>query len=152
MKLTNLQNIGTTFKKENIVLATLIVSPTGTEAKMKAVLGDKISEDNLMEKEFFEKMIESQIITLEEPDIFYKDENGYTRFDEGGLETFVGDGSDGKGLIKNVVSVWDYYSEDELKEAEANDSFIIIGVTTREPLKKYNDDYNKWINKKEVVI
>ena len=126
MKLTNIQNIGTAFKKENIFLATI---------------------KGLREKQ---KFLDS-IIDYEEADLFYKDEKGYIRFGDEGPEIFVGDDSDGKGLIQNVIPVWDYYSEEELKEALANDTFTIIVVTTMEPLEKYNDDYNKWINKRKLL-
>lgn len=145
MKLTNFQNIGTTFKKENIFLATIIgvrgKQKKDIEARMQEVEGDENIKRDILHK------LDS-IITYEEVDIFYKDEKGYTRFEDGKPETFVGDDSDRKGIIQNVVPVWDYYLEDELKEVLVNDTFICIVATTIEPLENYNDDYNGWIKQK----
>lgn len=141
MKLTNLQNIGTNFQKENVVLATIVglrdKQKKDLEARMKEVEGDENIKKDILD------IFLNSAITYEEVDIFYKGENCYTRFVEEGPETFVGDDSDGKGFIRNVIPVWDYYSEDELKEVLVNDIFISIVATTMEPLKKYNDDYNK---------
>ena len=71
-----------------------------------------------------------------------KDENGYTSFYVEGSETIKGDNSDGKGTIKNLVSIWDYYKEDEVYEAVLEDGSIAIAVEDMEPLYKYNSDYN----------
>lgn len=143
--------IGTHFKKENIFLATVVVSNEETMNNLKSKMGRKMPDVQLGNKKvssghfssFLEAMVNRGIIAYEEVDIFYKDEKGYTRFVEEGPETFVGDNSDGKGFIKNVVSVWDYYAEDELIEIEVNNAFIGIADKVLEPLKKYNEDYNK---------
>lgn len=141
MKLTNLQNIGTTFKKENIVLATFVGLRDKQKKDLEAIMKEVDGDENI-KRDILEKFLDS-IVTYEEVDIFYKDENGYTRFVEEGPETFVGDDSDEKGFIRNIVPIWDYYSEEEVKEVLVNDTFISIVCTTMEPIKKYNDDYNK---------
>ena len=136
MNLTNIQNIGTTFKKENIFLATILYKKGCENTKFEEMIKQQGNSEII-------PLLSEVVISETEADIFYKDEKGYTRFcGEEGPETFVGDDSDGNGLIRNVVSVWDYYLEDELKEALLNDTFNIIVATTIEPLKNYNEDYN----------
>jgi len=77
MKLTNLQNIGTTFKKENIFLATIQKSIKDSKLKeiMREVKGDEEVKSGILDK-----LIHSEIVESVEADLFYKDENGYTRF------------------------------------------------------------------------
>ena len=82
----------------------------------------------------------------QEYDIFYKDDNGYTRFFMEGNETFAGDGSDGKGKLYNIVSAWDYYREDELCEMVNDKGEPVIANAIEDgennPLRRYNQDYN----------
>ena len=82
--------------------------------------------------------------TMQEYDIFYKDEKGYTRFLLEGNETFAGDGSDGKGKLYNIDSVWKYYGENELSEVENNagDPAIFDETGEKGKIEKYNRDYN----------
>ena len=134
MEILNSRPIGNSFKKENIYLGTVTVNPNTLFEELKKQIGD-VSEEILKD------LIDNGIITKCEYDIFYKDENGYTFFTEDGPETIKGDNSDSKGYIKNVVSVWDYYKEDELFEGVINNHTIII-ATEREPLNRYNEDYN----------
>jgi len=143
IKATNLQDIGTYFKKENIVLATIQCSKQDTKGMLEeAMQGVEVEAEA---KNFIlDRLIDSEAITSVQVDIFYQDEKGYTRFADDGPETFVGDDSDGKGIIRNVVPVWDYYSETELVEATINGSFIAITITNDGPLRKYNQDYNGW--------
>lgn len=54
---------------------------------------------------FLSFLVDKGALNTEQFDIFYKDETGYTRFVEEGPETFVGDNSDGKGFISNVVPI-----------------------------------------------
>ena len=136
MELSNVQKIGTHFKKENIFLATVSANNTDTKEMIKSKMDGKVPE-NLMS--FF---VESGIISSEQYDIFYKDDTGYTRFVEEGPETFAGDNSDGKGMIRNVVSIWEYYSEEQVFECMAKNQFMAICVSDTDPLYKYNDDYN----------
>lgn len=136
-KVSNEHPIGTRFKKENIFLATISVDKEETKASVK----DRFEEGSLEEK-LFEVFLNMGAITSEQCDVFYKDEKGYTRFVEGGPETFVGDNSDGKGVLRNIVSIWDYYKEDEVLECLIDDTFEIIGVTDFDPLYRYNEDYN----------
>lgn len=140
MKLTNLQNIGTTFKKENIFLATIqkSIEDSKLEQVMREVKGDEEVKSGILDK-----LIHSEIVESVEADLFYKDEKGYTRFSmEEPPETFVGDNTDGKGFLRNIVSVWSYYSEEEVKEVLLDDSFTIIAVTNFEPIIKYHEDFN----------
>ena len=82
-------------------------------------------------------------LSAEQFDIFYRDDTGYTRFVEDGPETFAGDNSDGKGIIRNVVSIWEYYTEEQVTECMLNDKFMAICVFDMAPLYQYNEDYNK---------
>ena len=126
MIVNNQQKIGTHFKKENIFLATV-------SEKM-----DSKVPENLMAL-----FVDVGFITSEQVDIFYKDDTGYTRFVEEGPETFAGDNSDGKGIVRNVVSIWNYYSEEQVTECMLNNEFMVICVSDMAPLYKYNEDYNK---------
>ena len=68
MELSNVQKIGTHFKKENIFLATVSANNTDTKEMIKSKMDGKVPE-NLMS--FF---VESGIISSEQYDIFYKDD------------------------------------------------------------------------------
>ena len=134
--------IGTTFKKENIFLATFDCPIDKKE--LDAILkrrGIDLSEYPKMVKAILGKF---STCTMQEYDIFYKDEKGYTRFLLEENETFAGDGSDGKGKLYNIVSVWKYYCEDELSEVENNAGEPAIFDETGEKgkIEKYNRDYN----------
>lgn len=87
-------------------------------------------------------MSKGDIITREEFDIFVKASNGYTRFVEEGAEIFAGDNSDGKGMVKNIVPVTEFYTIEQIKESKYNDGTPFIIVTDIEPLKSYNKKYN----------
>lgn len=137
MKVSNQQKIGTHFNPENIFLATVSASNTDTKEMLKSKTNGKIPEAliaSFVDKGFF---------SSEQFDVFYKDDTGYTRFVEEGPETFAGDNSDGKGLLRNVVSIWEYYSEEQIVECMLNNEFMAICVLDMEPLYKYNNDYNK---------
>lgn len=136
MKVSNQQKVGTYFKKENIVLATVSASSAYTKELLEDKVASEVSADLLA------LFVDRGIISSEEVDVFYKDSKGYTRFVEEGPETFVGDGSDGKGIIRNVVSIWEYYSEEQVYECMLNDSFMAICVLDPEPLYAYNNDFN----------
>ena len=137
MEVSNKQKIGTHFKKENIFLATVSANNTDTKEMLKSKMDGKVPEDLMS---FF---VDKGIISSEQFDVFYKDDTGYTRFVEEGPETFAGDNSDGKGIIRNVVSIWEYYSEEQVFECMLNNQFMAICVSDPDPLYKYNDDYNK---------
>lgn len=137
MEATKQKKIGTNFKKENIFLATISANNNDTKEMLKSKMSGKVSED------LMESFVKDGVISSEEFDVFYKDENGYTRFVENGPETFVGDNSDGKGTIRNVVSIWEYYSEEQILECMLNNEFMAICVLDVEPLYRYNNDYNK---------
>lgn len=136
--------IGTTYKKENIYLGTVVENSELTYE----VLKDRISQDpsNEIDSEILRQtlmaFVNNGVVNSEFYDVFYKDENGYTSFYVEGSETIKGDNSDGKGTIKNLVSIWDYYKEDEVYEAVLEDGSIAIAVEDMEPLYKYNSDYN----------
>ena len=133
MEMSNRQQIGTHFKKENIFLATITLGSQETQDLLDA---SGKAPDSIA---FFCK---NGFLSIEEPDLFYKDENGYTRFVEEGPETFVGDNSDGKGFIRNIVPIWEYFSEEQVFETMLNNEFMAICCSTVEPLNKYNHDYN----------
>lgn len=137
MEVSKQQKIGTNFKKENIFLATVLVNNSNTKEILKSKKNDKVSEDLMM------AFVDKGFISSEEYDVFYKDDKGYTRFLESGSETFVGDNSDGKGVIRNVVSIWEYYLENQVIECMLNDEFMTICILDLDPLYKYNNDYNK---------
>ncbi len=137
MKVSNQQKIGTHFKKENIFLATVSASNTDTKEMLKSKADGKVPEDLMA------LFVDKGFISSEQFDVFYKDDTGYTRFVEEGPETFAGDNSDGKGIVRNVVSIWEYYSEEQVSECMLNNEFMAICVLDMEPLYKYNDDYNK---------
>lgn len=137
MIVSNQQKIGTHFKKENIFLATVSVSNADAKKMLKSKADDKVSKD------LKSLLVDKGLISSEQFDVFYKDDMGYTRFVEEGPETFVGDNSDGKGIIRNVVSIWEYYSEEQVLECMLNNEFMAICVLDMDPIYKYNDDYNK---------
>ncbi len=137
MELSNKQKIGTHFKKENIFLATVSASNTDTKEILKSKLDGKVTED------LMSLFVDKGVISSEQFDVFYKDDTGYTRFVEEGPETFAGDNSDGKGTIRNVVSAWEYYSEEQIFECMLDNKFMAICVLDMNPLYKYNEDYNK---------
>ena len=137
MIVSNQQKIGTHFKKENIFLATVSVNNADAKEMLKSKADDKVSKD------LKSLLVDKGLISSEQFDIFYKDDMGYTRFVEEGPETFVGDNSDGKGIIRNVVSIWEYYSEEQVLECMLNNEFMAICVLDMDPIYKYNDDYNK---------
>lgn len=140
MEVSNKQKIGTYFKKDKIFLATVSDSTTNTKEVLKSKVDGKISEGM---NGIFDMLVNAGAISSEQYDIFYKDDKGYTRFVEEGMETFIGDNSDGKGIIRNVVSIWDYYSEDQVFEVLVNNEFMAICILDDAPLEKYNKDFNK---------
>ena len=131
------QKIGTHFKKENIFLCTLSANNTDTKEMLKSKIDGKIPNDLLS---FF---VDTSVISFNQYDVFYKDDMGYTRFVEEGPETFAGDNSDKKGFIRNVVSIWDYYSEEQVFECMLNNQLMAICVSDTDPLNKYINDCNK---------
>lgn len=137
MKVSNQQKIGTHFKKENIFLATVSASNADTKEMIKSNADGKVPEDLL------DLLVNKGCISTEQFDVFYKDDTGYTRFVEDGPETFAGDNSDGKGIIRNVVSIWEYYSEEQVSECMLNNEFMAICVLDMDPLYKYTNDYKK---------
>ncbi len=139
-KITCHQKIGTNFKKENVFLATLVESKVSTKETLKGAFGAMASKK---EKDFLSVLVENGALSSEEYDLFYKDEKGYTRFVDGKPETIAGDNSDGKGVIKNIVPFWEYYSEEQIEEVVADGKYKVICVTDIAPLQKYTEDYNK---------
>lgn len=131
MSMTNKQKIGTYFKKENIFLATV----NATEKNIQMGLDEK----------FKEALVKNGLNPLEceMSDIYYKDGEAYLRFIAESVETVAGDGSDGMGVLRNIVSVWDYYSEDELFEAQLEDGTMVIGFTTWEGVHRYIRERNR---------
>ena len=140
MRVSNKQKIGTHFKKENIFLATVSSSNADNKETLKSKMSDM---DSKIPKVLMALLVDKNFISSEQYDVFYKDDTGYTRFVEEGPETFAGDNSDGKGIVRNVVSIWEYYSEEQVFECMLNNKFMAICVSDMNPLYKYNEDYNK---------
>lgn len=140
MIVNNQQKIGTHFKKENIFLATVSESKVDTKETLKSKM---VGVDSKVPENLMDLFVDVGFITSEQVDVFYKDDTGYIRFVEEGSETFAGDNSDGKGIVRNVVSIWNYYSEEQVTECMLNNEFMVICVSDMAPLYKYNEDYNK---------
>lgn len=140
MTVSNKQKIGTHFKKENIFLATVSSSNADTKETLKSKMSDM---DSKIPKVLMALLVDKNFISSEQFDVFYKNDTGYTRFVEEGPETFAGDNSDGKGFVRNVVPIWEYYSEEQVFECMLNNKFMAICVSDMDPLYKYNEDYNK---------
>ncbi len=144
MKVSNIKPIGTHFKKENIFYATVEIPLDSGEMQELLSPATKGLDDE--EKKVMDRLVEFDAFaaTRQECDVFYKDEKGYSRFFDSGVDTFVGDGSDGKGKLINIVSVWEYNSEDKFEEGLVNDRFMCI-ICKDDAMEQYNQDYN--INK-----
>ena len=145
MTVNNQQKIGTHFQKENIFLATVSKNDVDAKEILKskmAGIGSNVPEA-LMAVLVDKGTIRGIISSEQQFDVFYKDDTGYTRFVEEGPETFAGDNSDGKGIISNIVSIWEYYSEEQVTECMVNNDFWVICVSDMDPIYKYNEDYNK---------
>lgn len=136
MKISSERPIGNHFKKENIFLGTINSSNEDVFEELKGRVNSDVPLDIL------KGMVDFGVISGQQYDLFYLDENGYTRFLEEGPETFKGDNSDGKGTIDNVVPAWDYFTEEELTEVLIDDSYYMISCDSIEPLERYNSDYN----------
>ena len=136
--------IGTTFKKEKIFLAT-VDCPIESDEVDSILKNGGCALSTISEGKNLLGLV-TGAFSQQEVDIFYKDENGYTRFFMEGNETFVGDGSDGKGKLYNIVSAWDYYRDNELCEMENDKGESAIcdedGENENNPLHRYNRDYN----------
>ena len=130
MVLTTHKKIGTHFKKENIFLATVYATEKNTKSLLNAEALQTLQE----------ALAEAGTDTMY--DIFYKEGDVYLHFCEDGVETYVGDNSDGMGVLTNIVSVWDYFSEDELYETRLADGTVVIGVADEGPAYKYYHEYN----------
>ena len=130
MELINQQKIGTHFNKENIFLATV----SATEKNVKMGLPEGVYETLLG--------VGLDPSKCKMYDIFYKEGDVYLRFFVEGVQTYVGDNSDGMGTLQNIVPVWQYFSEDELFEIQLDGGAMAISFTNREPLDKYNKEYN----------
>ncbi len=61
-------------------------------------------------------------------DIFYKDDKGYIRFFMNGNEHYVGDGSDGKGRLYNIVRALNYFGRFELVEKVNDKGEPVIAI------------------------
>lgn len=150
--------IGTTFKKENIFLATVDYPMTPDEAdyfmEEKELDFFKLEEGDILtvfDERIFYNLICRGGFIRQEFDIFYKDENGYTRFFAEGNETFAGDNSDGKGKLYNIVPACEYYRGYELVEDvdDKGEPTIVDlgGQRGNNPIYLYNKDYNLKPNK-----
>lgn len=140
MTVSHQQKIGTYFKKENIFLATVSASDVDTKELLKSKMDGM---DSNVPEDLMAFFVGKGFLSAEQFDIFYRDDTGYTRFVEDGPETFAVDNSDGKGIIRNVVSIWEYYTEEQVTECMLNDKFMAICVLDMAPLYQYNEDYNK---------
>lgn len=135
MELINITPIGIDFNIDNIFLATIKDMPKQDTLKSLEEKDIDINDENLVE------VVSMGFISTEQVDIFYRTRFGYVRYSDEGPELFVGDNSDGKGTICNIVPILDYYNEEQIGEATYGNSRIIV-VDDIEPLRKYNNDYN----------
>lgn len=148
------KSIGTTFKKENIFLATVDYPLEQEEAEYcleeQGFDFSAFEEGDSMtffeEQTFYNITYRGGSFIRQEFDIFYKGENSYIRFWMKGNEIFAGDGSDGKEELHNIVSAWKYYQEEQLFESVNDKGEPVIcdraGVGEDDPLERYNQDYN----------
>ena len=134
----NGKKIGTNFKKENIFVGTISYDENKC---IKRIREDNDESFRKTSDEQLKALIEIGIIDTEECDLFYKGENGYICFNDE-IETIIGDNSDGKGTIVDLVSAWDYFTEDDLYEIVENDIPIILSNNV-DPLLEYNNDYKE---------
>ena len=140
MEIVNVFRVGTYFNKDNIVLAT-IVDPSEITYDFFIKKFDKDIPTEY--KKTLSTMIDNGGISTEDYDIFYMDNNGYNRYNlENGIDTIIGDNSDGKGLIINVVSAWEYFDDDDIVEGLLDDSTRILCIKNIKSLEHYNFDYN----------
>ena len=95
--------IGNYFKKENIYLGTIIFYDDESLLKELKKRNTHYSEFQLI------SFIRNRMVSNQVCDIFYKVDNGYKRFLDNGSEILLGDNSDGKGFIENIVSAFDYF-------------------------------------------
>jgi hypothetical protein len=146
MNIIEVNPIGTKFDKNNVFLGTLISPMTGNDIKEFCEQKKPGSVEEIVAEGFseslFDKLGEIGGMESEEFDIFYKTEEGYTRYFNDGSDTCRGDGTDGKGIIQNLVSAWDYFNEDDIEECLLENNEWILGCHRAEPLDKYNEDYN----------
>lgn len=120
--------IGIGYKKENIYLGVIRPNTPELFALLKAsypYLGDR----------FIIGLIGNNVPS-EPYGIFYRDENGYTRYHNGVKETYKRDGSDGKGIVDDLVSIWDYYKEEQIYESVCRDG-VSIEYTDPGPFLEY---------------
>ena len=127
--------IGNRFKKENIYLGTIVFYD------VQSLLNELKKRTNYYTDYQLKKFIRDGELSNQQFEIFYKVENGYKRFLKSGSEILIGDNSDGKGFIENLVPIFDYYKDSELFEGAINRNIMIV-ATTMEPLEKYSKDYN----------
>ena len=125
--------IGTHFKKENIFLATVVYSEEYKRTVLRRNLGEEIYQS-----ETFEELLKA--FRDDQYELFYKDESGYTCFHTYGVDTLTADNSDGKGILKNITPVWQYYAENQLKEAMVEGCDLVIMVHDALPLHRYRVD------------
>ena len=130
MALIKKLEIGTHFRKENIFLATVSLNDKNSKMAIDNIMLEKLSKYGV------------EIGECEMFGIFYKEGDVYLRFFLEDVQTYVGDNSDGMGVLRNIVPVWDYFSEDELFEVQIYDGSIVIGFTTEDPLTRYNFECN----------
>ena len=130
MQLIKKFEIGTHFKKENIFLATVSLNDRNSKMAIDSQMLEKLINYGL------------EICECEMFGIFYKEGDAYLRFFLEGAERYLGDDSDGMGVLRNIVSAWDYFSENELFEVQIYDGTMVIGFTTEEPLTRYNFEQN----------
>lgn len=136
MKVSNVRGIGTHFKKENVFLATMVCGEEYKGTLSRNDIGEKVYQKDALDKL-------AKPVMYGQAELFYKDENGYTRFTEDGTFTLAGDNSDGKGILSNIISAWEYYTEEQVKEAIINGSHLVIMVHDTIPLYWYSKSCNK---------
>lgn len=146
MNIIEVNPIGTKFDKNNVFLGTLISPMNGNAIKEFCEKKKPGSVEEIVEEGFdetlFDTLGEMGCMESEEIDVFYKTDEGYTRYLDDSADTCRGDGTDGKGIIQNLVSAWEYFKEDAISECLLENNEWILGCSESDSLKKYNADYN----------
>lgn len=154
IKFTCMKDIGTRFKKGNTFLAVSSINKNNVIDFLKEVPGyvpyfSKLLGVDITTDQFIQLVKEGKAeLTCSPTIIVYKMPSGYLRFDSGFPELISGDGSDGQAVLSHIAPIFDYFSEDDIKEILLNNSncWIICAYCKDESrekiIKKYKADIN----------
>lgn len=140
INITEIRALGTSYKKEDIFLA--MVTPSIKESK--ETLQDATNGE--LEEDVLDMLMRLGAISTNQPEVVVKSKEGYIYFTDDGTKaiavTMVGDNSDGKGYVSDVVSAWDYFNEKDFFEAKADGIWMIaIETSAQEKIYRYNEEH-----------